>query len=125
MILPNTSLPEDPERGTLQINDQTENQFALACDLTAIPPDERPAHESNSRHPLFEVVQEVRELPDGYALRYAAEHFPALASFIAAERLCCPFIAFTFEVAAQRGPIWLRLTGREGVKEFLMAELNR
>jgi hypothetical protein len=35
------------------------------------------------------------------------------------ERLCCPFVHYTLEIEPNRGPFWLRMTGREGVKEFL------
>jgi hypothetical protein len=35
------------------------------------------------------------------------------------ERLCCPFVRYTLEIEPNRGPFWLRMTGVEGVKEFL------
>jgi glutamate/tyrosine decarboxylase-like PLP-dependent enzyme len=35
------------------------------------------------------------------------------------ERLCCPFVNYTLEIEPNRGPFWLRMTGGEGVKEFL------
>ena len=40
------------------------------------------------------------------------------------ERLCCPFLTFTLEVSPERGPLLLRLTGAEGVKDFIRAELH-
>ena len=70
---------------------------------------------------LFAGVLETKELPDGYAFRFPAETgwLVSLATFIAEERRCCPF--FTFELVCEpgEGPIWLRLRGREGVKEFI------
>ena len=67
----------------------------------------------------------MQELPDGFAFRYAAEQFAQVTQFIANERLCCPFFTFVLEVTPTNGPIWLRITGREGVKDFLQSELGR
>ena len=78
------------------------------------------------RRQLATAVKESQELVDGYALRFVPEGslIMALAEFITLERLCCGFFRFTLEVEAQGGPIWLRLSGPEGVKEFLKSELN-
>jgi len=46
------------------------------------------------------------------------------AEFISLERLCCPFLRFSLEVEPEGGPIWLRLTGREGVKAFIREEVG-
>ena len=70
--------------------------------------------------------QEVRELPDGYALRLPAESvmIKDVAEWITLERLCCPFFRFEMEVEQEGGAMWVRLTGREGVKEFTKLELG-
>jgi hypothetical protein len=39
-------------------------------------------------------------------------------------RRCCPFLAFRLEAGRENGPLWLNLTGREGVKQFLKIELG-
>ena len=97
---------------------------SLACDLTAIPDDVREEHISTAPQ-LFATAQEVRELPSGYAIRFQNEPgtFMAIAKFIENERLCCPFFNFGLEVEPNRGPLWLRLTGSEGVKEILQTTL--
>jgi hypothetical protein len=99
-------------------------QTPLACDLTAIPAEERAAHELLAMQLFFDAVPERHELPDGYAFRFRADQYPLLVEFIANERLCCPFFRFTLEVAPGQGPLWLRLTGDEGVKEFIHAEFS-
>jgi hypothetical protein len=82
------------------------------------------------RHALAQQVhtaaQEIRELPDGYAFRFAVEPTLCLtvAEFMTLERLCRPFFSFSLELEREGGPMWLRLTGREGVKQFLQAELG-
>jgi hypothetical protein len=91
----------------------------IACDLTAIPLAVREQHITVGLQ-IFQAAQEVQELADGYAFRFANEPgaFMALANFVENERLCCPFYAFVIEIEAGGGPLWLRLTGGEGVKEF-------
>lgn len=96
----------------------------LACDLGAIAPDARAAHQALAAELLQHAAEEIVELADGYAFRFAAERYADLAAFIANERLCCPFFTFTLEVAADAGPLWLRLTGRDGAKAIVRAELQ-
>lgn len=71
-------------------------------------------------------AQEVRELADGYSIRFSSESsvVQELAEFIVYERLCCPFFDFELVVEREGGPAWLRLRGREGVKEFIRLEFG-
>ena len=98
---------------------QTMDNIPIACDLTAIDAEVRSMHVEAAKQLLHEGAQEVQELPDGFAFRYPAEQYGQVTQFIANERLCCPFFTFVLEVTPANGPIWLRITGREGVKDFL------
>jgi hypothetical protein len=93
--------------------------------MDAIEPDKRQQHISTAEH-LFHSVKEVRELPNGYSFRLPDEPDILLkgAEFISLERLCCPFFGFTIEVEPEGGDVWLQLTGREGVKPFIRAEIG-
>lgn len=75
---------------------------------------------------LFAAVEEVAELPDGYAYRFASDgdHLDPLLEFIAAERRCCPFLAFELAFAPHGGPLWLRLRGSAQVKTFIAEAFN-
>ena len=97
---------------------------SLACDLTAIPSSVREEHILTAPQ-LFGSAQEVQELPNGFAIRFANEpgRFLGIAKFIENERLCCPFFNFGLELEPNNGPLWLRLTGGEGVKEILQTTL--
>lgn len=97
----------------------------LACDLTALSEEQRTAHQAVAIQLFGSLLQETRELSDGFAYRFAAEHYQLVAAFIANERQCCPFLAFTLEVAPQHGPVWLKLTAHGDVKPFLRAELGQ
>src|SRR2546421_12571114 len=75
---------------------------------------------------IFKNMQQVQELADGYALRYPGDTDWAtkLVDFIVFERACCPFFTFELTFEPDSGPIWLRLRGQEGVKEFIKQDLH-
>jgi hypothetical protein len=97
---------------------------ALACVPSAIPATERKAHFDLARDLFMRRATERVSLPEGYAFRFGAGDFEDIARFVANERRCCPFLKFEVELAAQSGPLWLRMTGPEGTREILDAELN-
>ena len=70
--------------------------------------------------------EESNELPDGYELRFpgSAEWAAKLTEFIANERACCSFLAFELVFQPNQDPIWLRLRGPEGAKEFMKGMLS-
>ena len=98
----------------------------IACDLDAISTNDRPRY-NELRAMLAASALGKRELPDGIAIHIATERMPLaqLAEWISFERKCCPFLDFTIDVAAESGPVWISLTGRPGVKEFLSQALGR
>jgi hypothetical protein len=102
------------------MNTELGQTVVIACDLSAIPADEREAHEATAGQ-LFSTVQAVLELEDGYALWLpsTSDNLLKAARFIANERLCCPFFSFGLEVEASGGPLWLELKGSAGVKQFI------
>lgn len=92
----------------------------IACDPTAIDNDARDAHE-NIATTLFERIIDLQERSDGYAFCLPAESevIQNAGAFVSRERLCCPFFRFNIEVTPNGGPVWLTLTGRDGVKEYI------
>ena len=67
----------------------------------------------------------VEELGDGYAFKFpgSAGYAGKLVEVIEAERACCPFLSFVLFFEPDGGPISLRVTGPEGAKAFIEAEL--
>jgi len=92
----------------------------LVCDLDAISASDRPRYKE-LRKMLAASAAGNRELPDGIAVQIATARMTLaqLAEWISFERKCCPFFEFRIDVAAKSGPVWVSLTGRPGVKEFL------
>jgi hypothetical protein len=97
----------------------------LACIPEAIPATERPAHFALLARLFGEGARERRELADGYAFRFEADALDDVARFVANERRCCPFLAFTLDLAPEGGPLWLGITGPAGTRAFLDVELPR
>ena len=104
-----------------QIQEMTEE---FACDLFALTDAEREHHVAMSAA-LFRSMVEARELENGYAMRLpdAPDTLAKLADFIALDRKCCPFFHFRVDVEPYGGPIWLKITGADGIKLPLQAEL--
>lgn len=102
-----------------------EQETVFACEMYALTPEQREHHGSASRE-LFADVSAVREATNGYAFRLPQESNTLLrvADFITYERLCCPFFTFNVEVEPHGGPIWIELSGVEGAKAFVIAELG-
>lgn len=95
----------------------------LACNLAAMTAEQRARHHSLGAA-LRAMTQEVLELSDGLAFRLPPEAWSMAAEFVSLEKLCCPFVRFRLEMLENGGPLRLTLSGREGVKEFLRAELG-
>jgi hypothetical protein len=70
-------------------------------------------------------IQGIIELKTGYAFNFPMEDelFQELAEYITYERHCCPFFRFALELEPGAEMVSLRLTGGDGVKEFLTNEL--
>jgi hypothetical protein len=98
-------------------------ELPVACSLTG---PELAARRAGVLAEVRRDQQEARWLPDGVALRFAAEPecLAMLGAFIELERQCCAFLRFRLTVEPGGGPIWLELTGPPGTGEFLAAELG-
>jgi|SRR5271157_1366971 len=93
---------------------------AIACNLGALTAQERLTRAELAAR-IRSLAAQLVELEDGYALRLASE--PEVArhalEWILLESRCCPFLRMELIVEAERGPLWVRLGGAVGVKEFL------
>jgi hypothetical protein len=107
------------------MNTAVNHDIPIVCNLEALTPAVRATHVEAATHLLRSAAAETIELPDGYAFRYRADQYAQVVQFIANERQCCPFFSFALEVTPAHGPIWLRITGHAGVKDFMQAEFGQ
>ncbi|MGH9802125.1 MAG: hypothetical protein ACRD82_17320 [Blastocatellia bacterium] len=114
------------EKETRMTASQTKKEESpFVCNMLALNAEQRKRQSALIQN-LRKAQTEIRELPDGYSFRFAGETamIRDLGEFIANERLCCPFFEFTLKVEREGGPLWLNLTGREGVKLFIKTEFG-
>jgi hypothetical protein len=95
------------------------------CDLAAMNAEQRARYRDVTKQ-MRAAAPVIEELSDGYMLRFGVDSSlcQTVAEFMTLERLCCPFLDLTLELVRGGGPMQLKLTGREGVKPFLRAELG-
>src|SRR5437667_12401473 len=100
------------------------HESPFACNLHAFTAAERTRHFAQLSPMLRLMKTGVRELKDGYEFRFPSEPktIALLAEWIAQEHLCCPFFEIELRLEPEGGPAWLRLTGREGTKQFIQAD---
>jgi hypothetical protein len=97
----------------------------FVCRLDALTPLERKRYGALTDE-LASATHDVHELPRGWAFRFpgGAILAPRLVEWMSLERRCCPFLEFDLELGEDDEPAWLRLTGAEGVKQFLAHEIR-
>jgi len=120
-----TTTPKSQDKAMTKTKDGSTRESPFACNVAGISAEQRPRYMALAKK-LATTKQEVRELADGYAIRFSVEAstIQDLAEFITYERLCCPFFDLEMVVEREGGPAWLRLRGREGVKEFIRIEFG-
>ena len=105
---------------------QTEHVSPFACNAFALSPEVRKRHFEELGPALLRLKKSMRELPDGYEFELPADNktYQLLTEWAFQERLCCPFFDIDLRFDREGGPLWLRLTGRPGTKEFIKEEFN-
>lgn len=94
------------------------------CNHLALTPAERKRHFEELGPKLRSLRKNVRELDDGYEFEFPgdATTYQLLTEWAIQERLCCPFFEISLRLDPESGPLWLRLTGRPGTKEFIKVD---
>jgi len=103
---------------------QSEHESPFACNAFALSPEVRKRHFEELGPALLKLKKSMRELPDGYEFELPADNktYQLLTEWAFQERLCCPFFDIDLRLDREGGPLWLRLTGRTGTKEFIKEE---
>jgi len=105
---------------------QTEQMSRFACNAFALSPEARKRHFDEVGPALLKLKKSTRELPDGYEFELPPDKgtYQLLTEWAFQERLCCPFFDINVRFERENGPLWLRLTGRPGTKEFIKMEFG-
>src|SRR5437762_13595169 len=108
------------------LSQSAEHVSPFACNAFALSPEVRKRHFEELGPALLKLKKSMRELKDGYELELPADNktYQLLTEWAFQERLCCPFFDIELRLDRENGPLWLRLTGRPGTKEFIKMELG-
>src|SRR5436305_13492991 len=111
---------------TSEPSPQTEHVWPFACNALALSPEARKRHFDELGPALLKLKKSTRELPDGYEFELPPDKgtYQLLTEWAYQERLCCPFFDIDVRFERENGPLWLRLTGRPGTKEFIKEEFD-
>ena len=98
----------------------------FACIASALSPAERKQHFEEYGARLRASLKAIRELPNGYEFAFSTDRdtYKVLSTWMFQERLCCPFFDLELRIDREGGSTRLKLTGRDGVKEFIQAEFE-
>lgn len=114
------------EAAGAQVNstDDKRPESAFACNRFALTPQQRKRHFDELGPKLVSLKKSVRELPNGYEFEFAADSstLQLVADWAIGERACCPFFDIDMRLEREGGSLWLGLTGRQGVKQFIQAD---
>jgi hypothetical protein len=123
LVTPAIGLPEATgARGNSPNAKTAESPFA--CNRLALTPEQRRRHFDELGPKLRSLKKGIRELPNGYEFEFPADSntLQLVAEWAIGERACCPFFDIDMRLEREGGSLWLGLTGREGVKQFIQAD---
>lgn len=103
------------------------HESPFACNRAALSNIDRKRHFDELGPALHAMVKNVRETSDGYEFQFPADtaSFRLVAEWAAGEHVCCPFFDIELRQERENGAFWMRLSGRPGVKQFILADLGR
>jgi hypothetical protein len=100
-------------------------QSKFYCNTKTLTPAERARHKQLGDK-LAAERRAVVETEQGYEFQFSPKSvsLAELAEWVAAESKCCPFFDFHIDVEGMGSLLCLRLTGGEGIKAFIRAEIG-
>jgi hypothetical protein len=95
------------------------------CNIKALTPGERVEHQRLTDK-LIAARKKIVETDKGYEFQFSPSDVSLenLADWVAAEGKCCRFFDFHIDLEAAGTLLCLRLTGEDGIKEFIRAEFQ-
>ena len=105
----------------------TAGESPFACNRLALDAKARARHFDELGPQLRGMVKGVRELPDGFEFQFPSDgpSVQLVSEWAAGEHLCCPFFDIALRFEHEGGGFWVRLTGRNGTKEFIRSDFKR
>ena len=112
LLIAGTAVSATPRSNITARSANTEKQMTTQskfyCNIKALTVEER-AHHKQLSEKLMAARKEIVEMEKGY-------------DWVVNESKCCPFFDFHIDLENEGKLICLRLTGQEGIKQFIRAE---
>ncbi|HET7452093.1 MAG TPA: hypothetical protein VFL12_05090 [Thermoanaerobaculia bacterium] len=121
LIVAGVAAPSFPSRIAAAESACAPGESPFACNRDALDPAARRRHFDELGPAIRAKIRTVRELPDGYEFELPGDSgtYAQVTEWSAGERACCPFFDIAVVSEREGGALWLRLTGRSGVKQFI------
>lgn len=103
------------------------HESPFACDRSALTAEQRKRHFDELGPKLGSLKKEIRELANGYEFAFPGDPstFQLVSEWVGGEHACCPFFDIDLRWEREGGALWLRLTGRDGTKQFIRSDFAR
>ena len=100
-------------------------QSKFFCNVKALSSEER-AHHKQLGEKLMAARKATVDMVNGYEFQFGPGDatLAELADWVVNESKCCPFFDFHIDLENEGKLICLRLTGEEGIKQFIRAEFG-
>lgn len=117
--------PNKTNRATETEKQMNTTQSKFYCNIKALTVEEREHHKQLGDKWMAARKASV-ETENGYEFQFGPQDvtLAGLADWVVAESKCCPFFDFHIDLENEGKLICLRLTGEEGVKQFMRAEFK-
>ncbi len=101
------------------------DQSPFACNVDALTPKEQDRHFKELGPMLRSIRKDVHDLKNGYEFQSASDGktYQRVSEWAEQGSRCCPFFRIELRLKSGGGPLWLKLTGREGAKEFIRTDM--
>ena len=101
----------------------TTTQSKFYCNIKALTPEER-AHLKQLGDKLKAARTKIVEMGNGYEFQFSPKDvaLAELSDWVRMESKCCPFFDFHIDLENEGTLLCLRLTGEEGIKQFIRSE---
>ena len=111
---------------TVSGHDPAKRETPFACTLEKSLSKEQREHKKQLALKMESARIATTELANGYVFQFRPDgmSFLEVAEWVATDRVCCPFFDLAIESERENGPLALRITGREGVKQFIRMEFR-
>ena len=129
MLIAGTTATAVPRSNKMAQAANTEKQMTTQskfyCNIKALTPEER-AHHKQLGEKLMAARKETVEMGNGYEFQFSPKDvtLAELAEWVVNESKCCPFFDFHIDLENEGKLVCLRLTGEEGIKQFIRAEFH-